>query len=286
MGKAFFKDKSAFLIVLASVFILGASITVACLNRFTGIFTPKPTEKNIARNLDFTVPAWVEDLAELNVPSYMKDFSIYGAFTYLGEESTVTLVYSTRAELEAIRTYYTDILDDSWEDGKNGVASLGLRGKVKGRDVRVTNYFSEVANLIRVDIVMDGEYAALIREKIIAAFPQPALDAAPEIAALAAEQSGEGYVLYDNNAFALGNYVNVPIFSRAYPYNGTLAELKARIDALGETFRDPGNALIGEGLAEIKHAGYLYQIKPVEARGQIMVALMVQRIPDTGSVYS
>jgi hypothetical protein len=268
------------LIRAAAFLILGAACVLAGLNRFTGVFRPKPSERRIARELDFSDPSWAERLAELYVPSCEKDFSLYAAFSYAGEKKSLTLVYSTRAGVEAIRTHYIKVLDNSAESGKNDEASLGVRGTAKGRDVRVMNYFSEVANLVRVDLQMDGEYAELIRQKIIRSFPQSAIDAAPEIAALASGQSRDGYVLYDNNLFSMG-HADTPIFSRAYPYGGAGTELKERINALARRFTDPANARIGDGMAEIKHGGYLYMIRPLESGGETLVAVMVQRIPDT-----
>jgi hypothetical protein len=264
---------------LLAALIVGASVLAAGLYRFTGIFAVKPTESRIARNLDLADPLWVEQLAELNVPSYKKDFSIYTAFSYTGADCSVTLVYATRAELDDIRSYYLELLDDAREQGRNTVGRLEVGGTVKGRRVEVENYFSEVTNLVRVDIEMDGEYAEQIRQTIIASFPQPAIDAAPEIAAFAAGQSRDGYVLYSSNAFALDSYADVPAFSRAYAYEGTEAELRTRIDTLAGRFSDPANALIGGGTAEIKYGGYLYQIKPVVSGGETLVAIVVQSIP-------
>jgi hypothetical protein len=264
---------------LLAALIVAAAVLVAGLYRFTGIFEVKPTEPRIARNLDLADSLWVEQLAELNVPPYKKDFSIYTAFSYADAECSVTQVYATRAELDVIRSYYLEVLDNAREQGRNTVGRLEVGGTVKGRKVKVENYFSEVTNLVRVDIEMNGEYAEQIRQKIIAAFPQPAIDAAPEIAVFAAGQSRDGYVLYSSNAFALDSYANVPVFSRAYTYHGTEAELKARINTLAGRFSDPANALIGGGTAEIKYGGYLYQIKPLVSEGETLVTVAVQTIP-------
>lgn len=263
----------------AAFLIVGSALILAGLYRFTGLFTPKPTERRILRNLDFSDPTWAERWAELYVPSCEKDFSLYTAFSYAGEKKSLTLVYSTRAGVEAIRDHYIQTLENPAETGKNDAASLGVRGTVKGRDVMVKNYFSEVANLVRVDLEMDGEYPELIRRRIIASFPQDAIDAVPEIAALASGPSTDGYVLYDKNLFTMESYANVPIFSRAYRYGGTGEELKRGIEALAGRFTDPANARIGGGTAEIKHGGYLYMIRPLSSGGETMVALMVQGIP-------
>jgi hypothetical protein len=279
MERTDIKDRSLGLTWLLAALIVGVAVIIAVLNRFTDVFTIKPTEKRIAGNLDLTDPYWIEQLAELNIPSYKKDFSIYTAFSYNGEECFITQVYATQADLSAVRMHYFETLENPREQGKNTVASIGVGGTIKGRNVDVENYFSEVTNLVRVDIEMDGEHADLIRQKIIASFPQPAIEAAPEIAVLASGQSRSGYVLYSSNAFALDSYANVPVFSRAYVYDGTEAELKAQIDTLAGRFSDPANALIGGGMAEIKYGGYLYQIKPVVSDNETLVAVMVQTVP-------
>jgi hypothetical protein len=264
---------------LLAALIVGASVLAAGLYRFTDVFVVKPTESRIARNLDLAGSNWVEDLAELNVPSYKKDFNIYTAFSYSGAECSVTQVYATRADLGDIRAYYLEALDSAREQGQNTAGRLGVGGTAKGRRVDVENYFSEVTNLVRVDIEMDGVYAEQIRQTIIASFPQPAIDAAPEIAALAAGQTRDGYVLYSSDTFALDSYADVPAFSRAYAYEGSEEELRARIDTLAGSFTDSANALIGGGTAEIKYGGYLYQIKPLVSGGETLVAIVVQAIP-------
>jgi hypothetical protein len=126
---------------------------------------------------------------------------------------------------------------------------------------------------------MTGEYAAMIRRKVIDSFPVDALAAAPDIGAFASGESSEGYVMYDYNSFAEDIYPNVPLFSRAYSFAGTMEELKEKINTLGERYTDPARASISGGIAEIQHGDWLYQIKPLENGGPAKVALIVQRIP-------
>jgi hypothetical protein len=271
-------DRSMVLTVAAAVVIVAAATAIVCLYRFTGVFTPRPTEKRIARNLDFTDAHWAEKLVELNLPSYQKDFSIYSAFSYAGERCSLTLVYATRAKLDDIRSHYQGLLENPDASGRNDAGVLNLTGKIRGRDVTVGNYFSEVTNLVQVNMEMTGEYAPEIREKLISAFPEDALAAAPEIAAFAAGESTEGYVMYDYDNYASDTYANVPLFSRAYVFDGSPEELNEKINSLGRRYSDAGTARIGGGIAEIKHDGYLYQIKPLED-AESKVALVIQSIP-------
>ncbi|MDR1506028.1 MAG: hypothetical protein LBI67_02900, partial [Treponema sp.] len=239
-----------------------------------------PSEERIVRNLDFSDSRWPEMLVERDLPSYQKDFAVYSAFSYSGEYGNLTLTYATRAKLDDIRNHYQEILENPGAEGRNDEGVLNLRGLVRGRIVTVTNYFSEVSSLIQVNMEMNGEYADAIRQKLIDAFPGEALAAAPDIGAFASGESSEGYVMYDFNTFAEDIYANVPLFSRAHSFDGTAEELKEKINSLGERYTDPSLAKIGEGIAEIKHGGWLYQIKPLEDGGQTKVALVVQRIPD------
>jgi hypothetical protein len=267
------------LTLAAAVCIIAAALAVVCLYRFTGLFTPKPTEKNIARNLNFDDPRWVDSLMEISLPSCEKDVTMYGAFSYSGEDTTLTQAYATRAKLDAVRSHYAGLLENPSIPGNNSEGVLELQGTLKGRTVKVVNYFSEVSNLIHVEMEMTGVYAGMIRAKIIDSFPKEALEAAPEIAFFAAGESSEGYVMYDFNTFVSDIYALAPVFSRAYAFNGTAEELKEKINSLGERYNDPSNAIIGEGIAEIKSGAYLYQVKPVEGRGGAKVALVVQTIP-------
>jgi len=266
------------LTVAAAVFIVAAAVAVVCLYRFTGFFTPKPTEKRIARDLDFDNPRWVDTLMELSLPPLKKDFTIYSAFSYSNEKNIVTQVYATMAKLDDIRSHYHGLLENPNLPESNDVGVLELTGIFKGRKVSVMNYFSEVSNLIQVDMEMSGEYADMIRQKVMDSFPSQALTAAPEIAAFASGGSAEGYVMYNNNAFATDVYANVPMFSRAYSFDGTLEDLKEKINSLKETFVN--SAVINEGIAEIKHADWLYQVKPLESVSGVKAVLVIQAMPN------
>ena len=272
-------DRSMILTVAAAFVIVAAAVVVVCLNRFAGFFVFKPTEKKIARNLDFNDPLWVDTLIELSLPPPQKDFSIYSAFFYSNEVNIVTQVYATMAKLDDIRSHYRGLLENPLLPETNDVGVLELSGELKGRKVTVKNYFSEVSNLIQVEMEMTGEHADMIRRKVRDSFPMEALTAVPEIAAFASGESTEGYVMYNNDIFATDVYANVPLFSRAYFFNGAIEELKERIDALAERFNT--SAVISGGIAEIKHSAWLYQVKALENNSGVKVALIIQAIPNT-----
>jgi hypothetical protein len=283
MGKSNLKHSTAFTIVIAVLIVL-AGVGIACLNRFTTVFDLKPTGKRIAKKLDLTDHRWIETLVEMQIPSCKKDFSLYTAFTYMDGKNQLTMMYSTRESLDTVRAWYMDALDDPKEEGENTVAILKLRGTVNGREVTIGNYFSEVANVVEVVISADGEYIDMIRGKIVAAFPQSAIDAVPEIAEMTSGGSGSGYVLYNSDAFATDSYVNIPIFSRLYEYGGTEAELEKAMEKLSATFTGPANALFYKNTAQIKHAGYLYEIKPVTEGVNTRITVTVQRMPGGDAV--
>ena len=284
------KDKSMKLTIAAATAIVVAAALAAGLGRLgvlpsLSVFARfgGPTERSIARRLDLADPFWPERLLETALPSYEKDFAVYSAFTYSGGKCTLTLVYAAGAKLEEIRAHYADLLENPLLPESNGPGVLELSCRRQGRKVRVQNYFSEVSSLIQVDLELSGENAVLIRDKVDRAFPEEALRAVPEIAAFAAGDSGEGregYVMYSYDTLASNLYAHVPFFSRAYVFGGSLEELREKITALGERFNDPAAAHIGEGKAEIKHGGYLYQIDSFESGGTVKAAVAVQAIPE------
>jgi hypothetical protein len=271
------------LTIAAAAGIIAAALVVVSLYRFTPAldFIRRPSEKRIARNLDLSDSRWAEELMELNLPSYQKDFALYSAFSYSGERSSLTLVYAARVKLDDVRSHYQGILENPDAGGRNDEGVLNLKGLVRGRIVTVTNYFSEVSSLIRVDMEMTGKYAGIIRKKIIAAFPEDALEGVPEIGAFANGESSEGYVMYDYNSFASDSYPDIPLFSRAYSFDGTLEQLKQKINSLGERYNNPALASISGGIAAIKHGSYLYQIKPLEDGARPRAALIIQTIPES-----
>lgn len=285
-------DKSTIFTLLAAAGIVLGALLIVILYR-GGVFAApragngfafaflggRPSEKRIVRKLDLNDSGWPEELVELALPSCQKDFAVYSAFSYAGERCNLTLVYATRAKLDEIRSHYQIVLESPIASGRNDEGVLNLQGLIGDRAVEITNYFSEVANLIQVNIEMTGEYAGVIRRKIIGAFPEEAL-AAPGIGGFVSGESGEGYVMYDFNPYAADVYAGAPLFSRAYSFGGPVEELKGKINALGERYADPASAGINGGIAVIKYGGYLYQIKPLEDGGEIKVALIVQAIPE------
>ena len=270
-------DFSMALTIVVSAAIVAAAVVVVCLYRFTGFFTFKTTEKTIADNLDFNDSRWIENLIEITLPSYKKDFSIYSAFSAVNGKYYATQVYVTRARLDETRIYYREKLDNPRLPETNDVAVLEISGTINGRNISVINYFSEASNLIQVEMEMSGKNTGLIWRKIIDAFPLQALAEAPEIAAFAEGESTEGYVMYNNDEYATDVYANIPIFSRAYSYNGTMEELKNKINLLKDYYKD--NAVFEECAAAIQHNTWLYQIKALEGFSGIKAALVIQKIP-------
>lgn len=268
---------AAFVIVAAAVLTLNAR-GVFSLKR---IFSLKPTEKRITRNLNLADPWWVEQFVEISLPPFKKDFSIYSAFSYSSAQNGLVQVYATRAALSDIRSHYEGLLENPRLSENNSVGVLELDGFVMGRTVKVQNYFSEVSNVIQVSMDLSGEYAGIIQRKVTDSFPQEALEAVPELAAFAAGVSTEGYVMYNYNTFDDHSYANVPLFSRAYTFGGTMEELRNKIEGLGERFTDTAAASISNGIAEIKQGAYLYSVSSLESNSGPKAVLVIQEIPQS-----
>jgi hypothetical protein len=263
---------------VAAFGIVAGAVVLVCLYRFTGLFVNKPTEESIARNLDFSDPRWVDTLLELSLVPFQKDFSVYSAFSYTNGKNTLTQIYATRAKLDDIRSHYKELLNNSRLSEKNSEGVLELSGEIKERKVLIMNYFSEVSNLIQVEMEMSGEYAGMIRRKLTEAFPAKALAAVPEIAAFASGESNEGYVMYNHDTFARDVYPGIPLFSRAYSFSGSMEELEEKVKTLGQQFKN--SAVTDKGIAKIKHGTWLYQINALESSAGVKVVLIIQAIPE------
>ena len=271
------KDRSMIVTIVASCAIVVAATVIVVLYRFTDLLTFTPTEKSIARKLDLNDPLWVDTLLELSLPPFKKDFPVFSTFFYSDDGITVSQIYATMAKLDDIRAHYLALLENSGVSETDDVAVLDLEGECKGRNVTVTNYFSEVSNLIQVEMEMSGEYADIIRQKVVDSFPVLALSEVPEIAAFTSGRNSEGYVMYSSNAFASDVFADVPLFSRAYSFDGTLDELRRKIDSL--SLRSYDAAVIDNGIAEIKNGAWLYQVKALQSITGVKVILVIQAIP-------
>lgn len=270
-------DRSTFFVIAASCVIVAAALLFVCLYRFTDLFAFKPTEKSIARDLDCNDSQWPDTLMEVTLPSFKKDFPVYCVFSDSNGTHTLTQVYASRADLGDIRSHYSNLLEDPVLPETNSVGVLELSGIRNGRKVKVVNYFSEVSNLIRVDIEMSGEHADAMWRKVTDAFPSRALEEVPGIADFAVGESTEGYVMYNYNEYAADMYANVPLFSRAYAFSGTRAELEARINTLGEQYN--GVVVRGEGSVELRHEDWIYEVRALESFSGVKAALIIQAVP-------
>lgn len=271
-------NKQALVYKLVIAVLVIIIIAAAGIFFLPGIF-PGDLEKATIKRLDFAETEWIEKIMTENVPLYEKDFLINEAYVYSEAEGKLVLTYATKAEMDDLRAHFKANLTDYKEENTNDQGNLSLSGFADKRKVSVRNYFSEVTNIIEITLVFDGENEQLLRQKVVANFPEEALASAPLLSEFMAGETTSGYVLYDYDEYSDRFYAGSPIFSRSYSSVSTLGDLKKSIDGLAEHYSDPKTAIISDGEALIKADDYLFSVSAIEVKGQAKTVLTVQHKP-------
>ncbi len=262
--------------------VILAILAVAIVLVFTQLILPKLTENTeggVVRSVSMEDDTWPLRLIETGLPLYENDFLMSSAYKYGPDGGVATVMYSTQAEIPAIRGHYMKTVDKARETGENSDSSLSLTGEANGHGVTIKNYYSDVANIVSVDMDHNSPNADKIREKIMAGFPEDAVAAEENIAKFTGGPADSGYVLYNFDPYATDSYTGAPIFSRAYGYDGPIEDLKGGIAALKDVYPEGNEAVFEENRALIKNGGYLYTLSAMENDGGVFTVLTVQQMP-------
>jgi len=268
-------DKRTLNIIIAvlAVLIITAAV-VLLLPRFM-----RETERSIIAGLDFDDPYWPARLIDINVEIYSNDFPIYCAFTYDASNARLSLYYSTQALIPDIREHYKETLDNVRETGVNDVGNLNLEGYANGRHTEVRNYLSDVANIVSIEMDYTGKESETIRDRLILIYPAEQISES-SISHFAKTEATSGYVLYSFDDFATDSYAKVPIFSRRYPYDGTIETLNNEIGSVPGRLGADIPVTYGGNRVMLQENGYLFTVNSMETAGGVFAVVTAQRIPN------
>jgi len=260
------------IIALLAIMIIAAFVTLI-IPRYM-----QESQSNIIAKLDFEDPNWPARLIEFNIEIYKSDFPIYSAFTYDDPEAWLTLYYSTQAQITDIRDHYKSVTDNAKETGVNDPGNLNLEGEANGFSVKIRNYVSEVANIISIELDYTGAYSQSIREKLTAEFPDTQISNS-SISHFARTEPTGGYVLYSFDEFATDSYAVVPVFSKRYPFEGSIETLNEEIAAVPDKLGEETEAVYGGNRVMLKENGFLFTVTSMEMDDGVYAVVTAQRIP-------
>lgn len=199
-------------------------------------YSPTTADK-IVEKIDFSDSLWMEQYIEKSVGIYGSDFFLSTAFSYNIRSNKMVVTYATQESVEKVREYYL-ALPGAELTGRNDETSLNVLAKVNGQDLRVYNYYSSISRVIELDLTLNPDHEEQVVSQLEAAFPEETL---ADMAGLEGVISGEtfgGYVRYSYDDFDEFIYPYIPIFSRAYIFNGEEEDYEQIIALLDEAYPD------------------------------------------------
>lgn len=113
---------------------------------------------------------------------------------------------------------------------------MNITADVNGQNVKVNNYFSAVARVFELDLDLSETDAEKVISQLDKAFPVEVLTNIPEIQDIVSGKAYGGYVRYQYDNLDEYTFANIPIFSRAYIYDGTKENFAQTINALNEAY--------------------------------------------------
>lgn len=185
--------------------------------------------------IDFAESTWIEHYVEENVGLFGKDFYINSAFSYNLRSNKIVVTYASQNTVEEAREYYLS-LPGAELSGRNDETSLNVTAEIDGHELRVYNYYSSISRVFEIETTLDESKAEQVIRQLEMAFPA---EKVAQIAGLEDLVTGDvfgGYVRYNYDSFSGFAHPYVPIFSRAYLYDGSEKDFNELIDALDAAY--------------------------------------------------
>ena len=241
-------------------------------------YFPK-SPKNTLEKIDFANSAWIENYIEDEVGLFGKDFYINTAFSYNLRSNKMVVTYASQNTVEEAREYYLT-LPGAELSGRNDETSLNVTADIGGQSLRVYNYFSEVSRVIELTLILNNENAELVIAQLENTFPEQELAQINKAEVFLSGDIFGGYVRYDYDQFDGFAHPYLPIFSRAYLYEGSQEDFESVIEALNQAYPE-------SRYSDSQKANYFYindQIISitylVTDSGESLVTIGIQQEPD------
>jgi hypothetical protein len=219
--------------------ILSIALIVAIVAVIIFLIVPKffpEISGNSDENIDFSNSEWIEQYVEENIGElFGKDFLLSSAFSYNLRSNKMIVTYASQKSVEEIRNYYLS-LSGAEQIGRNDETSLNISAESNGQKLRVYNYYSSISRVIEVELTLDAVVAEQVISELESAFPADEVGKISEINDLISGERFGGYVRYHYDNFDEFAHPYIPIYSRAYIYDGTEDDFNRTIAALNEAY--------------------------------------------------
>jgi hypothetical protein len=223
-------NKKYTIISIALIVVIIVIIIIVIIPKYLPATPDKYIEK-----IDFSKSAWIEKYVDKSVGLFGIDFFQSTAFSYTPDSNKMVVTYASQKSVAEARDYYLT-LPGAKESGRNDDTSLNITAEIDGQTLQAYNYYSSVARVFELKLALNETNAEIVISQLEKAFPVEELAKIPEIKDIVSGELYGGYVryLYDNlDEF---NYANIPIFSRAYLYEGNKDDFTKTINAMNEAY--------------------------------------------------
>ena len=193
------------------------------------------TPKKIIEKIDFSNSTWIEQFVDKSVGIYGIDFFMDTAFSYNLRSNKMVVSYASGKSVEEARNFYL-ALPGARSSGKNDETNLNITAEIDGQIVRAYNYFSPIARVFKLELTLDEANADNVINQLEKSFPLEELAKISEIKAFISGETFGGYVRYRYDNLDEFAYPNIPIFSRAYIYDGNVEDFNRTVIELNMAY--------------------------------------------------
>ena len=233
----------------------------------------------IKMSLNFDDSTWIEQMANNLVEPTGKVINISSSFVYSSDTAFITYIYGSTSSIADAAAHYLVEIPGAVDRGADDVSNMNVAGVLDGEKIDIVNYEADMLNAYDIKVTINEEMAQTIKTKLLYEFPADFLNTYSEIAYIRTHEKLGGYVMYNDDELSSNSYPGVPIFSEAYRYNGTKAELAAIQVALSEKYSASVYFEDGETVY-FKEQGHIISLSITESDLNLLAVITVQKIPD------
>jgi hypothetical protein len=223
-------NKKYIILSIALVFAISAIIIFVIIPKYSPL-----TPEKIVEKINFSNSTWIEQYVDKSVGLFGKDFFQNSAYSYNKRSNKMVLTYASQKSVEEARSFYL-ALPGARETGRNDETSLNITAEKDGQVIRANNYYSPVARVFELELTLDAMNAEKVKNQLEKSFPIEELAKISEIKDLISGEIFGGYVRYRYDNLDEYAYPNIPIFSRAYIYEGSEEDFNRTINELNEAY--------------------------------------------------
>jgi hypothetical protein len=202
--------------------IFSIALIIAIIAVIVFVIVPKHrpvTPEDVIQQIDLSNSAWIEQYMGSSVDLFGNDFYVGTAFSYNIRSNKMVVTYASQNSVEELRQHYLT-LPGAELSGRNDETSLNITALIDGQELQVYNFYSEISRVLELSLTLGEEASTQVVAQLEEAFPEQGVAQIMGVEELVGGDVFGGYVRYDYDQFDGFVHPNIPIFSRAYYFDG------------------------------------------------------------------